>query len=153
MGAVLEKTAKSVNAVAHLGDGWEDIHELMRKHPDLPLFAVTGNCDYGSGPNSLTFRFASKKFIMTHGYRYYVKSDYLRICLWAEENQADVCLFGHTHVPDVFYAGSTLMLNPGSIGAPRGQGAASYGIVDVSETGVVDGRVMGVKGGALKRLL
>jgi len=153
MDSVLEKTYTSISAVVHLGDGWDEIHEVMRKYPKLPLYAVVGNCDYEPGPGSLAFRFSSKKFIITHGHRYNVKSDYLRLRLWAEENEADVCLFGHTHVPDVFYSGRTLLMNPGSIGIPRGQYTQSYGIVDISESGIIDGRVMGKQGGVFQRIV
>ena len=142
MDAVLKKICKSIDAVAHLGDGWDEIHDIMLNYPSVPLYAVAGNCDYGSGPSSLAFNFASKKIIITHGHRFNVKYDHLRISLWAEENEADACLFGHTHVPEMFYSGRTLMLNPGSIGVPRGGYKESYGIVDVSDTGIVDGRVM-----------
>jgi putative phosphoesterase len=149
---VLRKIHRSISAVAHLGDGWDDIHDLMLAYPLIPLYAVTGNCDFGSGPNSLTFNFASKRFIITHGHRFHVKSGYLRISLWAEENGADVCLFGHTHIPEVFYSGGTLMMNPGSIGLPISDAPASYGIIDVSENGLVDGTVLGKKGGAYSRM-
>ena len=149
----MKKINKSIDAVAHLGDGWDEIHDIMRMYPLIPLYAVTGNCDYGSGQSSLAFRFASKHFIMAHGHRYGVKYNYLRISLWAEENYADVCMFGHTHIPEIFYRGHTLMLNPGSIGFPRGDYAASYGIVDVSEDGAVDGRVMAKHGDEYRRIL
>jgi len=153
MGAVLKQTYKSINAVAHLGDGWDDIHDLMRMYPLLPLYAVAGNCDAEPEPNSLLFNFASKKIIITHGHRFHVKSGYLRVSLWAEENDADVCLFGHTHMPEIFYSGRALMMNPGSIGFPRSDCPESYGVVDVSETGIIEGRIMGKQGGAFRRVL
>jgi len=153
MEAVLEKTRKSIDAVVHLGDGWDEIHDIMRAYPNIPLYAVTGNCDYGSGPSSLTFHFAAKKFLITHGHKFNVKSGYLRLSLWAQENEADVCMFGHTHVPELFYSGRTLMLNPGSVGFPRGEYGSSYGIVDVSDTGLVEARVMAKRGREYVRVL
>ena len=153
MGNVLEKTYKYISAVAHLGDGWDEIHDLMLKYPSIPLYAVVGNCDFGSGQGVLTFNFASKRFILTHGHRFNVKSGYLRIALWAEENEADVCLFGHTHIPDVFYTGRTLMMNPGSIGLPRADCRMSYGVIDVSENGVVGGSIMGKQGRTYRMIM
>jgi len=153
MEAVLSKTYKTINAVAHLGDGWDEIHDLMLMYPLIPLYAVAGNCDSGSGPSRLAFNFASKKFVITHGHRFHVKSSYLRVSLWAEENEADVCLFGHTHIPEVLYSGPTLMLNPGSIGFPINDYPSSYGIVDISDNGVIEGCVMGKQNGVFRRLL
>jgi putative phosphoesterase len=152
MEAILEKTRKSIDAVAYLGDGWDDIHKLMPIYPSIPLYAVAGNCDYGSGQNALPFNFASRKIIITHGHRFNVKFGYLRISLWAEENEADVCLFGHTHIPDVFYSGRTLMMNPGSISFPNAEYPISYGVVNISENGVVEGCVMGKRGLVYKRI-
>ena len=152
MDVILKKTCKLIDAVAHLGDGWDDIHDLMLMYPHLPLYAVAGNCDYGSETSSLTFNFASKKFVITHGHRYNVKFDRLRVSLWAEENEADVCLFGHTHVPDMFYYDRIFMINPGSIGLPRNGFSASYGIVDVSETGIINGSIMEKQGRDYRKL-
>jgi len=153
MEAVIKKTSKSIDAVVHLGDGWDEIHDIMLMYPLIPLYAVSGNCDYGSGPSSLAFSFSSKKFLITHGHRYGVKYNYIHISLWAEENEADVCMFGHTHMPEVFYSGQTLLLNPGSIGLPRGNFTASYGIVDVTENGIVEGRIMANRGGEYRRII
>ena len=153
MSLILKQTCQSVNAVAHLGDGWDEIHDIMLMYPRLPLYAVAGNCDYGEEADSLSFSLSSKKIVMAHGHRHNVKSGYLRISLWAEENGADVCLFGHTHIPEVFYSGRTLMLNPGSVGFPRYGQTSSYGILDISDNGVIEGRVMGKQGGVYKRII
>ena len=142
MSLILKQTRESIGAVAHLGDGWDEIHDIMRMHPGIPLYAAAGNCDYGAGADSLSFSILSKKIVMTHGHRYNVKSGYLRLSLWAEENGADVCLFGHTHIPDLFYYGRTLMLNPGSISLPWDDYRGSYGVVDISDSGLIEGRVM-----------
>ena len=125
-----------------MGDGWDEVHDLAVKYPHMPLHAVSGNSDFGSGPDVLAFNFGSKKFVITHGHRYDVKYDRLRICLLAEENEADVCMFGHTHLPELFYHGRSLMLNPGSISLPKGNYLGCYGVVDISESGVIEGRVM-----------
>jgi len=153
MKAVLEKTQKHINAVVHLGDGWDEIHDLMSEYPLIPLYAVAGNCDFGSGPSTLAYQLASRKFIITHGHRFHVKSGYLRITLWAEENEADVCLFGHTHAPEVFHSGRTLMMNPGSISLPKPDFPASYGVVDMPDNGFVEGVVMGKQGLVYRRFI
>ena len=40
--------------------------------------------------------------------------------MWAQEENADICLYGHLHIPDAWMEGKTLFLNPGSISQPRG---------------------------------
>jgi hypothetical protein len=36
--------------------------------------------------------------------------------VFLQENQPDICIFGHTHRPKVEWVGKTLMFNPGSAG-------------------------------------
>ncbi len=50
----------------------------------------------------------------------------------------DVLLQGHTHVPMFFEAGSSMLLNPGSVGQPRdGDPRASYMVIDLEPGKVV----------------
>jgi putative phosphoesterase len=49
----------------------------------------------------------------------------------AEQNLADVLLFGHTHVPLLRRAGEAWVVNPGSLGQPRhGLPSATYAVWD-----------------------
>ncbi|MEI3524175.1 MAG: metallophosphoesterase family protein [Anaerotignum sp.] len=46
--------------------------------------------------------------------------NYDSISYWAEEQGADVVLFGHTHRPVYDDRGRVMLFNPGSISMPRG---------------------------------
>ena len=56
-----------------------------------------------------------------------VKTGLLRAQYRALEQNADLLLFGHTHVPLVDAASRPMMLNPGSIGDPR---RPTYGVLE-----------------------
>ncbi len=142
------KQIKKPDAVIFLGDGLRDISYCDF---EVPLFCVSGNCDIFSAfggivaEDELIMVLGGKRIMMTHGDRYSVKSTYTRICMAADRNDADIVLFGHTHVPFEKYLsegecefGVTLkkplcMMNPGSIGGHP----ASFGIVEISEKGQI----------------
>ena len=70
--------------------------------------------------------------ILTHGHLYGVKSDLTRVVYAARERNADLLLYGHTHIPVTDYEDGLYILNPGSI-----HGGGTYGVVDLSPAGVV----------------
>jgi putative phosphoesterase len=146
---VFARQIKKPDAIVFLGDGLRDL--AYCEFGDVPIFAVTGNCDtytfYGSGnaDDEIVMSLGGKRVMMTHGDRYAVKLGVARIIKAAVEKDADVVLFGHTHKPVEIYlpAGESeyginlkkplYLLNPGSIGAYE----RSFGAVEIRESGEV----------------
>ena len=95
------------HGIIHLGDGWRDVEELRQLYPRLPLEQVPGNCDFG--------RFEALERVL-------ILDDHRVL-----EMNADILLFGHTHVPLVDAASRPMMMNPGSIGDPR---RPTYGVLE-----------------------
>lgn len=118
--------------VLHLGDHCRDVDALRQKFPAIPMDNVAGNCDFGvSLPDTKTLNISGVRFFLTHGHRYYVKSMYLRVLYGAQEQEAQVLLFGHTHRPELFREGEMWVMNPGSAGK-RG----TYGVIHLEEGGI-----------------
>lgn len=119
--------AESPDLIIHLGDHYRDAMELHRRFPRIPLEAVSGNCDFERECEEKLLTIENKKIFLCHGHNYHVKSGYLNLEYAAREKGADLALFGHTH--RVFYDmhNGIAMLNPGSIGEPRGLTEPSYG--------------------------
>jgi putative phosphoesterase len=84
----------------------------------------------------MTIEIEGKRIFMTHGHKYSVKWDYNRILAKAEMDNADIILFGHTHVAVIDNAQNVLIINPGSISESRSSDSESYAILDISETDV-----------------
>lgn len=109
--------------ILHLGDCWRDAAALRRAFPRLPIAQVPGNCDAydlsARGPSELTLTFEGHRVFLCHGHRYHVKSGLLALRYAAEEAEAELCLFGHTHLPCLERCGGLTLLNPGSIGSPH----------------------------------
>jgi len=121
---------KDVDCVIHLGDNSQDA-AYVRQHTDKPVYAVRGNCDFSvEAPTELELQFEGVRIVAVHGHQQGVKQSLLRLGLLALEKEANIMLFGHTHVPtEQFYAGATLY-NPGSLGEPRGR-KATFGVITI----------------------
>lgn len=102
-----------------LGDGERDIAKLMEQYPDLPVYAVRGNCDFGTKfKSSLCCEADGVRIFMTHGHMSYVKYEYDLETLTSQavEAGADIALFGHTHEQHLSESRGVTRLNPGSAG-------------------------------------
>lgn len=120
MKTLLESPPEGLCAVFHLGDGAEEARRLMDKYPMYAFIGVKGNCDApfsGSRETVFTER-GGVKFMLTHGHEYGVKSSMMRAVMKAVEGNAEVLLYGHTHVADnESFCGSfgeVRAVNPGS---------------------------------------
>lgn len=106
-----------VDAIFHNGDSelrpddavWEGIQ------------VVGGNMDFYPGYRpTLVTELGHTRIAQTHGHLYNINFDFQKLDFWAQEKEADICLYGHLHVPNAWLEGKTLFLNPGSISQPRG---------------------------------
>ncbi len=109
---------KSLDAVIHAGDCARDAEDLISIFPDIPIHYVSGNNDwYTSAPLDLLLKIGGKNIFVTHGHEYKVKYEYNLKTLSNKANQhnADLVIFGHTHKPQTEYIGKMILLNPGSV--------------------------------------
>ncbi len=132
---VLQKEA-DCDYVFHLGDYAEDARYLQRVCR-APLVFVRGNCDMGDTAEEIEqIVMRGQTIILAHGHQLGVKYSLDRAFYYATEQGAQALLFGHSHVPVAEYQEGIWLVNPGSIGEPRG-GLPSYAVLLVSERGVV----------------
>ncbi|MBL4937165.1 metallophosphoesterase [Clostridium sp. YIM B02515] len=110
---------QGMDMVIHLGDNVEDVEVLKEKFKGN-IINVRGNCDFTSFvPRERLEEIEGKKIFMTHGDKYNVKYDLLRLKYRAKEVGADVVLFGHTHQSLELYEDGIWFINPGSAALPR----------------------------------
>lgn len=105
--------------VFFLGDGERDLAVLADRYPDLPIYAVRGNCDFRSELNTwLICEVEGVTIFVTHGHMSNVKyEDSLdTLTMHAKQAGADVALFGHTHRQHISYNKGVMLLNPGAAG-------------------------------------
>ncbi len=135
---VLEREG-SLDMVIHLGDitGQE---EKLRAMCDCPVKIVRGNCDFNS-ENELVevFSLNKNKILATHGHHYSVDWGLDKLYYAAQERGCNIAMYGHTHIPDISYQGSMIMVNPGSISRPRQLNhKPTYGLMTIDEDGKTD---------------
>lgn len=134
------KRRPDVDAVIFLGDGLSDLEYLL---PDIqsPVLAVRGNCDFGREylgrpvykVDSITL--ADKKIIFTHGDLYGAKYGHDGLVRLAEQTDADIILYGHTHIKDEKYIDGKYYLNPGTVAG--GGLPATAGLLTLTDSGVL----------------
>lgn len=148
MRSVIDAIGGSLDFTFHLGDHFSDAEALKYAYPDIRLHSVRGNCDYApDAPNEELIVVDGYKVFLTHGHLYNVKSTYSNIITAAKARNADVCLFGHTHLPDIFYVNKTLFLNPGSISNVRNIDKPTYGILSFTKEKIEPSIVAKISGG------
>ncbi|MBE6555394.1 MAG: YfcE family phosphodiesterase [Ruminococcaceae bacterium] len=146
----LERTG--AHTVLFLGDGLRDLDEVDER---VTVYAVRGNCDWYSAwdaPDRRVEILGGYRLFLCHGHTYGVKSGLDRAILAAHEANADVLLYGHTHIPfeRTLAAGTVLspdrvlqkpllVVCPGSIGHPPCGSFPSFATLELRPEGVLAG--------------
>ena len=128
--AILKAAARESPAlILHLGDHDRDCSVIELEYPETQIRSVRGNCDrFSYGLDTDEFTIGGKRFFMTHGNLYRVKSGLSSIINAALQRDADLLLFGHTHDPYNTVLGNLTIINPGSIG----MGGKTYAVLELS---------------------
>ena len=112
---------KGIDAVFHAGD-IEGEEDRLRNAIPGQVCIVRGNCDVfrtGMLPEKLCVPFGGKKIAICHGHRYLNHGNVDLLKYMAKEMDADMVIFGHTHVPFLECSSDMIVVNPGSIAKPR----------------------------------
>ncbi len=134
---IVEKHLEDANLFIHLGDGEQDVDQLLGLYPELPIEMVRGNCDFASFLPDTDIVFAGNvKIFICHGHTMNVKSSLEPLVSQARKNGCRIALYGHTHRGDTHYDEGIYVMNPGSPSQPR-DGSASYGIIDITPGGIM----------------
>ena len=150
MNDLVDKFRSKIDCIIHLGDCTEDTSDFEIK--GIKLFQVRGNNDYDSMyPSERTITLAGKMIYMTHGHRQRVYYGTDTLYYTAAQEQADIALFGHTHMPYLENEGGIIIMNPGSISLPRGGNERSFAFITI-ENNKITASVMAAYPGGVKKL-
>lgn len=123
---------KNADVLIHLGDNVEDV-EKLKEGFEGEVYSVKGNCDFSSKiPASICEIIQGKKIFITHGHKYNVKFGMNSIIYKGMEEEADIVLYGHTHIAHMKNEEGIWFINPGSAGNPR-MARATIAIIDINE--------------------
>lgn len=133
---LFETTHLSTDLYIFLGDGEGDLELIPTLYPGKEILSAAGNCDFRSmNPLVGETTVCGKKIVYTHGHMQMVRFGISGLKSLAEQNGADIALFGHTHIRYLNYENGVYYLNPGSLGEPRDGKAPSYAIIDILRDG------------------
>ncbi|HHZ00978.1 MAG TPA: metallophosphoesterase [Tissierellia bacterium] len=120
----------------HCGDKYGDAAKFGEKLNIEKILNMPGNCDFDynflGSKLSITEEIEGKKFFITHGHMYFVKTDLSKLMAYARKNKIDVVVYGHTHKSQNKFIDNILYFNPGSTVFPK-DGKASFGIIEIKE--------------------
>lgn len=105
------------DVLIHLGDFLRDAEVLSAEFPNIPLYAVPGNCDGMSkqAPVAL-IELDGVRFFLTHGHKHGVQYDLNRLKADAKRAGVNAVLYGHTHERYVSCQDGMWLMNPGFCG-------------------------------------
>lgn len=118
---------KNFDHIIHCGDFCCD-----RKQEPFPrMIQVRGNCDTDdSVPEEQVVEWGNLRILVVHGHLLNVKRTAMNLRYRAMEKNANIILFGHSHVMTSTESGGRLFVNPGSLAQPRKYPYPSVAILD-----------------------
>ncbi|NRD76036.1 metallophosphoesterase [Bacillus sp. BRMEA1] len=144
---VRERHLQDVDFMIHCGDS-----QLMPDDKAMTGYlTVMGNCDFSGYPMESMIELDGKKIFVTHGHRYSVKTSLMNLIYKAEEVDADIVFFGHSHILGAEVIGGRLFINPGSIRLPRERFEKTYVILELQDQ-KVNMKVFDLIGGEMEGL-
>lgn len=127
---------EDADLIIHAGDYYMDAAYIEENY-GIRVVAVAGNCDM-TGVDEVVESIGGKTIFVTHGHRYLVSAGPDRLFYAAQERNADIAIFGHTHQPLYTREDGIILINPGSVGEPRGFSERSFCILDLEDKIDVD---------------
>ena len=115
---VIERV-EPVDMLIHLGD-FESGEDRIKNMVNCDIHMVPGNNDYAPHlEKDKVINISGHRLFLTHGHKYGVYYGLYGLYDKAKENNCDVVLYGHTHIPKINYMDDIAFVNPGSISLPR----------------------------------
>ena len=127
---VMEAEEKPVDALIHLGDGYDDLRSLETRLP--PVYQVAGNCDLFRSDTLQLVELSGARLLLTHGHYQHVKQGLDDLFALGLDYQVHAVLFGHTHCQKMAWRSGMLLLNPGA--AQYGQ----YAVLNINRLGAIE---------------
>ncbi len=141
---------RDADAFIHLGDGAREFDALCRQREAVG-YSLLGNCDLafmcpGAQTPHAIYTIGGKRFFMTHGNTYGVKSNRETLISIAKKKapDVDIILYGHTHIPENKYLSpegnsdkGIYIINPGSISCPRDLNRPSYALILIKGDSII----------------
>ena len=111
------KKERSADMIIHLGDGADDMMLMTEYTQGKLVYLCKGNCDsyvYGF-TEKVILPIENTRIFACHGHEYGVKYGLYKLYYAAKQEEAGLCLYGHTHIPKCDAEEDMFIVNPGSV--------------------------------------
>ena len=137
------------DAILFLGDGLRDLRVL--EYQDYSVRCVRGNCDFytlfegQSAPEHALLEVGAYRILMMHGHTHGVKGGMERAVAFAAQSEADLLLYGHTHLARQQWLdagarfGTCVLKKPLLVCNPGALQDGKFGTLTVNNQGVLFG--------------
>ncbi len=124
------------DVLIHLGDYDRDALCLREEFPGTPVYSVCGDCAIMPlAPDRLIVPLGPVKAFLTHGHLFGVSPWQANSLVYAAQEQgAQIAMFGHTHSAVWEQLGGVTLINPGTAGKGR---ELTWALVTVFDNGAV----------------
>ena len=135
--------AENPDVLFHLGDFQSDL-KMSTFAQRMPTYSVPGNCDnaYVTSGAEICVDLGGVRFFALHGHTRNMRLDPIGGIYAALEQNANVLLYGHTHIPLWDNHMGLTIINPGTARL-KGVQEATYAVINL-ENGKVNGRILPV---------
>lgn len=122
-----------IDLIIHAGDNTSDAKDIEYE-TGIKCIGVRGNNDFfdPSYEYHELINIGKYKILLTHGHKENVYRGYKNLLDKAKKYEANIVIFGHTHVYVNKFIGDVLFINPGSPSLPR-DGNPGFIIMDISD--------------------
>lgn len=126
---------KGCDKIFHLGDYKKDV-DYIRNIYSGDIISIKGNCDtFNVLEKELIYKIDNKKIFLTHGDYYGVNNNIFRLKYRAMELEANIVLYGHTHISNIELEENIYFINPGSCSKPR-DGYKSVAVIEINNNNI-----------------
>ena len=126
----------------HLGDGVNEFADVAKAHPNKAFVFVKGEDDFCTASSKQLLKLGKCRIFCAHGHEQNVTDGLDEIIAEAKAAECNILLYGHTHVYKTERIDGIYVMNPGSLGTPRGKNAPSYGVLELNEDGQVNMQIV-----------
>lgn len=132
---VLDKVG-DIDLFLHLGD-LEGSEDFIETFVNCRIEMISGNNDYFTEiPREKLIKIGKYTVFMTHGHQHSVYFGTEKLKEAAKKRNADIVMYGHTHMPSIDQSGDVIAINPGSITQPRQPGRQpSFILMEIDSKG------------------
>lgn len=128
----------------HLGDGEREFCDIQSLFPDKGMIYVAGNCDFGQHETVHIAKIGGVRIFCCHGHTLHVNGGLEHLVATAKQNKCNIALYGHTHIYRTEIIDGVFVMNPGSLGSPRGGNMPSYGVITIDADGRIEMNIITV---------